>query len=115
MLMESWCLTDLSSDGKVYTFGRNPYFWRVDTEGNQLPYIDALDVEIVEDNDFYQYGDASKFKRIVYQGDQIGNMFITRMGKRVYFVVVSGAYFDDAELWCSLMGPRLVAFESYQP
>jgi peptide/nickel transport system substrate-binding protein len=45
----AWCLTELSSDGKVYTFGRNPYYWRVDTEGNQLPYIDAIRVEIVED------------------------------------------------------------------
>ncbi|MCY3834482.1 MAG: ABC transporter substrate-binding protein, partial [Chloroflexi bacterium] len=25
---------------------RNPYYWKVDTEGNQLPYIDRLDVEI---------------------------------------------------------------------
>ncbi len=45
----AWCLTDLSSDGQLYTFGRNPYYWRVDTEGNQLPYIDEIQVEIVAD------------------------------------------------------------------
>jgi peptide/nickel transport system substrate-binding protein len=45
----AWCLTELSSDGQNYTFGRNPYYWRVDTEGNQLPYIDAINVEIVAD------------------------------------------------------------------
>jgi peptide/nickel transport system substrate-binding protein len=39
----------LSSDGQLYTFTRNPYYWRVDTEGNQLPYIDAIQVEIVAD------------------------------------------------------------------
>jgi peptide/nickel transport system substrate-binding protein len=39
----------LASDGSRYTFTRNPYFWRVDTEGNQLPYIDSIDVEIVAD------------------------------------------------------------------
>ncbi len=26
---------------------RNPYYWKVDTEGNQLPYIDKLDIAIV--------------------------------------------------------------------
>lgn len=45
----AWCLTELSEDGQVYTFGRNPYYWRVDTEGNQLPYIDEIRVEIVAD------------------------------------------------------------------
>ena len=45
----AWCLTELSEDGTVYTFGRNPYYWRVDTEGNQLPYIDNIRVEIVAD------------------------------------------------------------------
>jgi peptide/nickel transport system substrate-binding protein len=45
----AWCLTELSDDGQLYTFGRNPYYWRVDTEGNQLPYIDELQVEIVAD------------------------------------------------------------------
>ncbi len=45
----AWCNTAVSEDGTRYTFGRNAYFWRVDTEGNQLPYIDAIDVEIVSD------------------------------------------------------------------
>ncbi|MBC7321194.1 ABC transporter substrate-binding protein [bacterium] len=29
------------------TFERNPYFWKVDTQGNQLPYIDNVRVEIL--------------------------------------------------------------------
>ncbi|MBI3959705.1 MAG: hypothetical protein HY328_12925 [Chloroflexi bacterium] len=45
----AWCLTTLSADGQNYTFGRNPYYWRVDTAGNQLPYIDNIAVEIVSD------------------------------------------------------------------
>lgn len=45
----AWCLTELAPDGSRYKFTRNPYFWRVDTEGNQLPYIDAIDIEIVAD------------------------------------------------------------------
>src|SRR5699024_2866870 len=28
------------------TFERNPYYWKIDPEGNQLPYIDTLTFEI---------------------------------------------------------------------
>jgi peptide/nickel transport system substrate-binding protein len=30
---------------------RNPYYWKVDVKGNQLPYIDRLDVAIVPDKE----------------------------------------------------------------
>ena len=29
---------------------RNPYYWKVDTEGRQLPYIDTIHMALVEDN-----------------------------------------------------------------
>jgi peptide/nickel transport system substrate-binding protein len=45
----AWCMSDRAEDGSRYTYSRNPYYWRVDTEGNQLPYIDKIDVEIVAD------------------------------------------------------------------
>ena len=31
-----------AGDATVMTASRNPYYWKVDTEGNQLPYIDEL-------------------------------------------------------------------------
>ncbi len=31
------------------SYERNPYYWKVDTEGNQLPYIDKLRSEVVQD------------------------------------------------------------------
>lgn len=37
--------------GERTTFVRNPYYWKVDTEGNQLPYIDRLVVEIQPDEE----------------------------------------------------------------
>lgn len=30
---------------------RNPYYWQVDTEGNQLPYIDKIEHSLFENND----------------------------------------------------------------
>ena len=32
-----------------YVLERNPYFWAVDTEGNQLPYFDRISLELVEE------------------------------------------------------------------
>lgn len=34
-------------------YERNPYYWKVDTEGNQLPYIDKILVKKVEDIEMY--------------------------------------------------------------
>jgi peptide/nickel transport system substrate-binding protein len=40
-----WMVTSYVAD-QLATLTRNPYYWKVDTEGNQLPYIDNLQVEI---------------------------------------------------------------------
>ena len=34
-----WVLTEVSADSALFT--RNPYYWKVDIAGNQLPYIDS--------------------------------------------------------------------------
>jgi peptide/nickel transport system substrate-binding protein len=36
---------------QVLKIRRNPYYWKVDTEGNQLPYIDGMDHEIISNNE----------------------------------------------------------------
>jgi peptide/nickel transport system substrate-binding protein len=38
--------TDYKADDYV-KLERNPYYWKTDTEGNQLPYIDKIDVKLV--------------------------------------------------------------------
>jgi peptide/nickel transport system substrate-binding protein len=38
----------ITADGR-WSWTRNPYFWKVDEEGNQLPYIDTWSFELVED------------------------------------------------------------------
>ena len=42
-----WVLKERSSTRRIYE--RNPYYYVVDPEGNQLPYIDRLEVRIVSD------------------------------------------------------------------
>ena len=46
----AWCLETYVA-GDYHLFARNPYYWKVDTEGNQLPYIDFVRVELVEDDE----------------------------------------------------------------
>jgi len=44
----AWMLTDISDDGLVRFFDRNPYYFKTDTAGNKLPYFDSMQVEYVE-------------------------------------------------------------------
>lgn len=45
-----WVLSEIDSNGNKF-FDRNPYYFKVDQEGNQLPYIDRQEALIVQDKD----------------------------------------------------------------
>ncbi len=38
-----------ADDPSHHTYERNPYYWKVDSAGNQLPYIDKVVIEIIQD------------------------------------------------------------------
>ena len=44
-----WMLTAMWATGAKME--RNPYYWKIDTCGNQLPYIDNVDIKIVQNVD----------------------------------------------------------------
>ncbi|HPD39469.1 MAG TPA: ABC transporter substrate-binding protein, partial [Mesotoga infera] len=44
-VLSAWNLVSVSETEQLLT--RNPYYWKVDTEGNQLPYIDRVINEVV--------------------------------------------------------------------
>ncbi|MBV7327708.1 ABC transporter substrate-binding protein [Chloroflexi bacterium TSY] len=46
----AWTLESYTP-GERWILVRNPYYWKVDTAGNQLPYIDRIDVELIEDEE----------------------------------------------------------------
>ncbi len=69
-----WPWTMVKLTPQVASFERNPYYFKVDTAGNQLPYIDAVRDELVENLEMvtmkivsgevdhsYEYGTAAKF------------------------------------------------------
>ena len=47
--LSAWMTVDFI-DGQRIVLERNPYYWKVDTAGNQLPYIDRLEGQIPEGN-----------------------------------------------------------------
>jgi len=47
-VIEAWYPLD-KIDKPIQRWVRNPYYWKVDTKGNQLPYIDKLQFTLVSD------------------------------------------------------------------
>ncbi len=48
--LAAWVAQNLES-APIQIMTRNPYYWKVDTEGNQLPYIDRMERVLVEDRE----------------------------------------------------------------
>jgi peptide/nickel transport system substrate-binding protein len=44
-----WVVVQPLGSGTTAKFSRNPYYWKVDDQGRQLPYIDAIDVTSYQD------------------------------------------------------------------
>jgi peptide/nickel transport system substrate-binding protein len=50
-VMYAWRVTQPLGSGTTIRFERNPYYWKVDEQGNQLPYIDTLVGTNYQDNE----------------------------------------------------------------
>ena len=64
-------------------------------------------VELRENSSFYSYGDASKFATFYSDDSPFGNVFISRKGSIIFFVMFSGVYFTDPELFAEFIEPKL--------
>ena len=49
--MVPWIITEWETGADHMLATRNPYYWKVDVEGNQLPYIDEVYFYLVENNE----------------------------------------------------------------
>ncbi|HEA67891.1 MAG TPA: ABC transporter substrate-binding protein [Desulfobacterales bacterium] len=58
VVLKAWMLEQYVP-GQKFILVRNPYYWKVDPEGNQLPYIDKVDVREVEDRQSVALGNVS--------------------------------------------------------
>ncbi|UCH09434.1 MAG: ABC transporter substrate-binding protein [Fidelibacterota bacterium] len=48
--LRPWMLSKGRSSPNTFVFERNPYYWAVDTDGRQLPYIDSIMVQVVSND-----------------------------------------------------------------
>lgn len=77
--------TEFGPDSTQISFVRNPYFWAVDPEGNQLPYLDTVTFPVFEDSevrtlqamngdiDFMWAGLSNENKPIVFDNQETGD------------------------------------------
>jgi peptide/nickel transport system substrate-binding protein len=77
---EPWHLVDFSSTAKLLE--RNPYFWRVDAEGNQLPYIDRVRVQVV-DPEVYNLKVSGGEASIAYYNTQFEDISVYKSNEKV--------------------------------
>jgi hypothetical protein len=77
--------------------------------------LKSNDVEQREVENFYSYGDSSTFAILEKDGHPIGNIFTARDGRRVFMLMLSGMYFEDAATFRELIESRLEKFSAYEP
>ncbi|SED54694.1 ABC transporter substrate-binding protein [Ruania alba] len=50
-VLTPWIITNPLNEGNVTVAERNPYYWKVDSGGAQLPYIDRLEFEVIQEEE----------------------------------------------------------------
>jgi len=68
--LSPWILKDIPEEGLIM-MERNPFYWKVDLEGNQLPYIDNMRF------DYITLTDAAKLKLAQKELDSLGMHDVT--------------------------------------
>jgi peptide/nickel transport system substrate-binding protein len=76
--IEPWDQTQFTPTAKVME--RNPYFWRVDPAGNQLPYIDRVIIQIVN-NEVYQLKVSGGEASIAYYRTNVDSLPLYKAGE----------------------------------
>jgi len=104
--MQAWILEEFTTSYKVHV--RNPYYWKVDTAGNQLPYVDKIVVTIV-DPEVYQMKIIAGEADVAYAQTKIENYPLYKEneeegGYRV--VAIPGTYGADVKLEVNLTYPN---------
>jgi len=91
----AWVNTTPTGQSNILTFERNPYYWKVDNTGQQLPYIDKLQSQQVNDVemltlkvfagevDFVRESTALNKLPLYKENEQSANLKITLMDNHV--------------------------------
>lgn len=76
--LTAWVQSRRTPNAIEYT--RNPYYWAVDTAGNQLPYIDRIQIAIV-DQEVYQLRVVSGDIDVAYSATSLSNISLYRQNE----------------------------------
>ena len=76
-MLYPWYMTDISGNGFM-TFERNPYYFKVDADGQQLPYFDKLTSQYVEDPELVQFSVTSGEVDFMRESATINNISMYR-------------------------------------
>lgn len=100
-----WILADIPQEGLII-MERNPYYWKVDVEGNQLPYLDTLRL------DYITTGDAAKLKLAQNELDTLGMHDVTMAEYAFYKENETAGNFQVMD-YISAMSDREVLFPQH--
>lgn len=95
-----------NQEANLYQWERNPYFWKVDLAGNQLPYVDTLRM------DFMSTTDATKLKLVQGEIDILGQHDVTVSDYPYYKQNADKGNFIVGD-YISCMGDRFVLFPQH--
>lgn len=99
----AWCLSEFTP-GQSWVFARNPFYWKIDTEGNQLPYIDNMQVELVQETETRKLSVAQGKYDCTFRGtdDPQDIPFLTEQGEQYDYRLVPG-WMNGAGGWPGLL------------
>lgn len=67
--LHAWLPTADLGSGTNFTLNRNPYYWKTDPSGRQLPYIDTMDIALITDIQTMtlraEHGDIDMYDRLI--------------------------------------------------
>ncbi|HEU0297271.1 MAG TPA: ABC transporter substrate-binding protein [Anaerolineales bacterium] len=104
-VLSAWQVVETPQEG-LFIFERNPYYWKVDVEGNQLPYIDNLRM------DYITTAESAKLKLAQNELDALGQHDVTMADYAFYKENETAANFQVMD-YVSVMSDRDVFFPQH--
>jgi peptide/nickel transport system substrate-binding protein len=104
-VLSPWHIADMPQEG-LYIWERNPFYWKVDLEGKQLPYIDNLRM------DYITTTDSAKLKLAQSEVDALGQHDVTMADYPFYKENETKANFKVLD-YVSCMSDREVFFPQH--
>jgi len=104
-IVSPWRIVDLPQEG-LYMWERNPFYWKIDLAGNQLPYIDK------QRYDYITTTDMAKLKLVQGEVDALGQHDVTMFDYPFYKENEAKSNFKVMD-YISAMSDRAVLFPQH--